>query len=295
LANGYETSYGNPATTCTLYTLIPGLATGQLQSITLPAASISGSFLIATVQVTVDHNVLVWQYTAFGGANIGDSITGLVQFINRGQTSAGITKPVPVITVGYHEITIDHTKIVGSDKTNFVFFFGGVYEWLTGPPGGNVAYANGSDIFFSSDRAGSEVLDFDLEMYDSGTGQIAAWVRIPTVSHTVDTVIYIQYGDTVSADQTKKPQPKAKAQERLLAIQSGLYSQAWELREGNIRTDIKDFAAFKEYFGKKADFLGNGGPGWDSGQSGRRGERRGRRARRCRGAGSHCKASKGEG
>ena len=54
----------------------------------------------------------------------------------------------------------------------------------------------------------------------------------------------------------------AKAQERLLAIQSGLFSQARELREANIRTDIKDWPAFKEYFSKKAEFLGKGAPGW---------------------------------
>jgi prolyl-tRNA synthetase len=53
-----------------------------------------------------------------------------------------------------------------------------------------------------------------------------------------------------------------KAQERLLAIQSGLYSQAKALRDANTRTDIKDWAAFKQHFSKKAEFLGQGAPGW---------------------------------
>ena len=196
LATGYQINYGTPAQTVTFYTLRPGLKTGQLQGITLADAGISGTFLIATVSVTVTNNVLVWQYTAFGGANIGDSITGLVQFINRGGPQAGITQPVPVIAVGFHEITIDHTKVSGGDKTNFVLYFGGVYEWLTGPPGGTVVYPDGSDIYFSSDSEGNDILDFDLEFFDFSTGQIAAWVRIPTLSHTVDTVIYIQYGNT---------------------------------------------------------------------------------------------------
>lgn len=195
LTVGYENNYNEPAQTVTFYTLYPGLQSGQLQAITLSKAGISGSFLIATIQVTVKSNVLVWMYTAFGGANIGNAITALVQFINRGTASLALTSPVQAIQVGLHEITIDHTKVVGADKTNFIFCFTGTYAWLTGPPTGNVAYADGADIYFSTDAEGNEVMAFDLEFYDSTTGQITAWVKIPTLSHTTDTVIYIQYGN----------------------------------------------------------------------------------------------------
>jgi prolyl-tRNA synthetase len=54
----------------------------------------------------------------------------------------------------------------------------------------------------------------------------------------------------------------AKAEERLSAIQSGLLAQAKAYRDANIRTDIRDFTAFKEYFAKKAGFLADGAPGW---------------------------------
>lgn len=201
LVTGYETEYGEPAQTVTFYTLRPGLQVGQLQNITLAAAGIAtAAFLIATITVTVDHNLLVWQYTAFGGANIGDAITGLVQFINRGQSAFSIITPVPAISSGLHEITIDHTKVSGgADITDFRFCFYGVYPWLVGPPNGGVAYANGSDIYFSSDAEGNTVMDFDLEYYNPTTGQIAAWVRIPTLSHTTDTVLYIQYGNPLNS------------------------------------------------------------------------------------------------
>src|SRR5262249_12941244 len=66
LATGIETEYGLPAQTARLYTLRPGLQVGQIQHITLPQAGIDGDFLIATINVSTDHNVLVWQYTAFG-------------------------------------------------------------------------------------------------------------------------------------------------------------------------------------------------------------------------------------
>lgn len=98
LATGYEIEYGEPAQTVNFYTLRPGLAVGQLQTIDLPDAGISGSFLIATLQMTTMDNVIVWQYTAFGGANIGNAITALTQFINRQQSTGSIVTPSTPIT-----------------------------------------------------------------------------------------------------------------------------------------------------------------------------------------------------
>lgn len=102
MAEAYELEYGQPATTCQLYTLRPGLAAGQLQNIALPEAGIpSGAYLIATVQMTIFNNVILWQYTAFGGANIGDSLTPLVQFINRQTATLQIITPqVPITSAG---------------------------------------------------------------------------------------------------------------------------------------------------------------------------------------------------
>jgi prolyl-tRNA synthetase len=54
----------------------------------------------------------------------------------------------------------------------------------------------------------------------------------------------------------------AQAGERLKAIQDGLYAQAKAYRDANIRTDIRDFAAFKAHYSRKAEFLGKGAPGW---------------------------------
>jgi len=49
---------------------------------------------------------------------------------------------------------------------------------------------------------------------------------------------------------------------RLKGLQDGLYAQAKAYRDANIRTDIRDFAAFKQHFSRKAEFLGKGAPGW---------------------------------
>jgi hypothetical protein len=97
VAEAYVTEYGDPATTVSASTLRPGLHTGQMQSITFPRAGISGSYLIATIKMTTNSNIIQWDYTAFGGANIGNQITALVQFINRSSgTFALLTPTVPI-------------------------------------------------------------------------------------------------------------------------------------------------------------------------------------------------------
>ncbi len=97
VAEAYVTEYGDPATTVSASTLRPGLRTGQMQSITFPRAGISGTYLIATIKMTTTNNIIQWDYTAFGGANIGDQITALVQFINRSSgTFALLTPTVPI-------------------------------------------------------------------------------------------------------------------------------------------------------------------------------------------------------
>ena len=101
-ATAYQVEYGSPATTCQFYTLRPGLETGQLQTIALASAGIaSGTFLIATVDMSIYDGMIVWHYTAFGGANIGNAITALTQFINRQQATLGLLTPtVPITAVG---------------------------------------------------------------------------------------------------------------------------------------------------------------------------------------------------
>jgi hypothetical protein len=127
LCTAYETEYGDPAVTNTLYTLRPGLQIGQLQDIDYAGAGIAaGSYLIATVQLTIFQNVLMWQYTAFGGANIVDSITALTQFINRQQPGgSGIVTPSVPIT-GPPTPLANNAVIAYGPPSNAVAFPGNV-------------------------------------------------------------------------------------------------------------------------------------------------------------------------
>src|SRR6266568_181718 len=93
-------------------------------------------------------------------------------------------------------VTIDHTKVPNTDQSNFPVCFSGTYSWLaTVANGGHVTNSSGYDIVFTSDAAGLTVLDFEIELYTASNGQVVFWIRVPTVSHTSDTVFYIFYNN----------------------------------------------------------------------------------------------------
>jgi type II secretory pathway pseudopilin PulG len=61
--------------------------------------------------------------------------------------------------------------------------------------GGHVEQSDGGDIFFTSSD-GTTKLDHEIEQYTASTGKLVAWVKIDTLSSTVDSVIYMYYGNS---------------------------------------------------------------------------------------------------
>ena len=53
---------------------------------------------------------------------------------------------------------------------------------------------DGWDIRFTSDD-GTTLLDHDLELYTASSGELVAWVRIPSLSYAEDSEIYLYYGN----------------------------------------------------------------------------------------------------
>lgn len=104
----------------------------------------------------------------------------------------------------YRSITIDHTKVGSADLTNFPVLVMGTYSYLaTAANGGKVQNANGYDVGFFSDAALTTRLKHEIDLYTASSGQVAYWVKVPTVSHTSDTVIYMAYGNTsITTDQS---------------------------------------------------------------------------------------------
>ncbi len=83
-------------------------------------------------------------------------------------------------------ITIDHT-LVESNLTDFT-----VLVNLSNDANLSAhADSTGDDIIFTD---GTTVYDFEFEYWDNSTGTLVAWVQLPFVSSTVDTVFYMYYG-----------------------------------------------------------------------------------------------------
>lgn len=101
-------------------------------------------------------------------------------------------------------ITIDHTKVGAADSTDFPVLISGTYAYLkTTANGGSVEDANGYDVGFFSDSGLTTRLKHQTERYIATTGEVVYWVKVPTVSASVDTVIYMAYGDpAITTDQS---------------------------------------------------------------------------------------------
>jgi len=92
------------------------------------------------------------------------------------------------------EITIDHSK-VSDDLTSFPVLID-----ITDSDLQSKAQSDGDDIVFTSDN-GITQLDHEIEAYDSSTGHLVVWVRVPSLSSTSDTILYMYYGNPSASNQ----------------------------------------------------------------------------------------------
>lgn len=95
----------------------------------------------------------------------------------------------------YKEITIDYTKVNGT-QTNFpVWFYNTSSDFAS-----NILY-NGSDIAFY-DSTNSTQYNHEIEIWNKTSGELGVWVNVTSLSGTANTVIYMYYGD---ADVASNP------------------------------------------------------------------------------------------
>jgi Domain of unknown function (DUF2341) len=109
-------------------------------------------------------------------------------------------------------IALDHTKVNTVTQTNTPLANFPTLISLTDPDlintagGGKVATARGNDVIFTASD-GITPLNYEIETYSSSTGQLTAWVNVPSLSSTSDTIIYQYFGNanappTVSGSAT---------------------------------------------------------------------------------------------
>jgi len=114
--------------------------------------------------------------------------------------------PAPNSYAYRRAITIDHTKVPNTDQTNFPVLVSGTYSYLaTTANGGNVQNANGYDVIFTTDTGCATKLNHEVETYTATSGAVNYWVKVPLLSHTSDTTIYVCYGNaSITTDQSNR-------------------------------------------------------------------------------------------
>jgi hypothetical protein len=92
------------------------------------------------------------------------------------------------------KITVDNTKVSGSGShTDFPALVN-----LSDSDLSSEAQADGDDILFTSED-GTTKLSHEIESYT--TGDLTSWVKIPSLSTSTDTDIYMYYGNSGAANQ----------------------------------------------------------------------------------------------
>jgi len=124
----------------------------------------------------------------------------------------------------YKNITINHDIVFGSGShKNFPFLI----SILDSDLHDHVNQSNGNDIAFAND---TDWLDHEIEIfnqtYSSTHAQLVAWVRIPSLSTSINTTIYLHYGN---ATMTFQENP---------ANVWSTYNSVWHLKE---RSGIGDY------------------------------------------------------
>lgn len=147
----------------------------------------SGGNTSGTVYARVKASITANSYSG----TVAATATGASGSVAFSATVSGAT------TAHYRQITIDHTKVPNTDQSSFPTLVTTTLTSLKSVGnGGSVQDAQGDDITFSTDNAGSSLLNWEIERWDPTTGLLVAWVKIPTLSHTSDNVIYLRYGST---------------------------------------------------------------------------------------------------
>jgi len=91
------------------------------------------------------------------------------------------------------KITLDSSQVPG-DLTNFPVLIS-----ITDSNLSSKAQSNGDDIAFT-DSSGTQ-LNHEIESYTSGTGNLIAWVNVTSLSSSIDTEIYMYYGNSGCSNQ----------------------------------------------------------------------------------------------
>ena len=118
------------------------------------------------------------------------------------------------------EITINKSMVIDTDssdgETNFpVLIYRGADADLAAH-----AQASGNDIYITSSN-GITRLSHEIEKYDSSTGELWLWVKVPVLLKSADTVLHMYYGNASCSSQQNKTD-----------VWSNGYAGVWHMGDG---------------------------------------------------------------
>ena len=169
-----------------------------------PASEWVNSGTVAQVSASANSG---YQFTGFTGA-VSGTITPVNLTVNAPAavtaafTSAGSSGSKWYNTAWSYQkaITIGHTQVSGSSNlTNFPVLISLVADSNLAAN----AQSGGNDILFT-DSSGTNKLNHEIENFNPATGQLIAWVQVPSVSPAMDTVIYMYFGNPSASNQQNK-------------------------------------------------------------------------------------------
>jgi hypothetical protein len=180
-----------------------------------------------------DNSNSTWRALGVHGSRTGNDLSRVsVTNLNTTSFDFALARGCNIISMGYsyeRNITIDYTKVSGgSDLFSFpvlVSFSG--QNFLKTSPAGQITSSNGYDIIFTDNNYNK--LDHQLEYFNGTNGDLIAWVRIPVLSCSVNTIIKILYGNSqVSTDLSTT------------SVWDSQYKGVWHLDNSN----LNDFTSY---------------------------------------------------
>lgn len=227
------TTFAGPSVTAA-----PSISNFRLENAT--AVSKAGEQL----DVDVEYFFIVNVTDASGWTDIGDDGSVFLRLWYDGNTSSSTTRnPAACAAVGGNwtkcynaflsndtyayanqtawygdwsyrkKVTIDSTKVAG-DLANFP-----VLIRITDTDLRDDAQNDGDDILFTASD-GTTKLNHEIELFNGTTGELVAWVNVTSLPSSVDTDIYMYYGNVTATNQ-----------ENLAGTWDANYAAVWHLDE----------------------------------------------------------------
>lgn len=153
-----------------------------------------------TATTTIDEDLTVTAGTLVKSANItvngGDIVgNGIIDMSSgSGWYGSGWTYR--------RQIVIDHTKISG---TSTITNFPTLVSLASDSNLASNVQADADDILFTSSN-GTTKIPHEIEKFATSTGQLQAWVKVPSLSTTTDTVLYMYYGNAATSSEQQATQ-----------------------------------------------------------------------------------------